>query len=194
MFWNNIREGYVYFIEQYKKDGGRLPNRITELRLLFSLVVGLLLIFNKSVFVQWMVFVLFVLVVATDKLDGYLARRLDQVTDLGKLIDPCVDKVLMFVVLVVLSFKESPLLQILIIVTIVCELVVALVSIVAKGIPVNWIGKSRMVIQCCAASFLLLPVDDLDSFRVGAMVLTVIVNLFSVVSHIWEATKKMREK
>lgn len=36
----------------------------------------------------------FLVIAATDWLDGYLARRLNQVTDLGKFLDPLVDKLM----------------------------------------------------------------------------------------------------
>jgi CDP-diacylglycerol--glycerol-3-phosphate 3-phosphatidyltransferase len=44
----------------------------------------------------------FVLCAATDWLDGYLARRLDQVTELGKFLDPLVDKLLVLAPLLML--------------------------------------------------------------------------------------------
>src|SRR5660398_237037 len=39
----------------------------------------------------------------SDRLDGYLARRMDQVTDWGKLVDPIADKLLIGGTLVTLS-------------------------------------------------------------------------------------------
>lgn len=48
---------------------------------------------NVSFSRWWPVFI-FVIIAATDWLDGYLARRLNQVTDLGKFLDPLVDKLM----------------------------------------------------------------------------------------------------
>jgi CDP-diacylglycerol---glycerol-3-phosphate 3-phosphatidyltransferase len=50
-------------------------------------------------------FVIFLVCASTDWLDGYLARKLNQVTDLGKLLDPLVDKLLVFAPLLVLIEK-----------------------------------------------------------------------------------------
>ncbi len=70
-----------------------LPNWITFSRLLGIpfIIYGLQ---NPTPQARWICFTIFVVAAATDWLDGYLARKLNQVSDLGKFLDPLVDKLL----------------------------------------------------------------------------------------------------
>jgi len=70
-----------------------LPNWITFSRLLGIpfIIYGLQ---NPTPQARWICFAIFVVAAATDWLDGYLARKLNQVSDLGKFLDPLVDKLL----------------------------------------------------------------------------------------------------
>ncbi len=70
-----------------------LPNWITFSRLLGIpfIIYGLQ---NPTSQARWICFAIFVVAAATDWLDGYLARKLNQVSDLGKFLDPLVDKLL----------------------------------------------------------------------------------------------------
>lgn len=52
---------------------------------------------------RWIAAVLFIVAASTDKLDGYLARKYNQVTELGKLMDPIADKLLICGAFIVLS-------------------------------------------------------------------------------------------
>ncbi len=78
-----------------------LPNWITVSRLL-CVPVLLVLLYQPSVRAQWLALGLFLVAAGTDWLDGYLARRLNQVTELGKFLDPLVDKFLVLAPLLVL--------------------------------------------------------------------------------------------
>ncbi|MFE1748520.1 CDP-diacylglycerol--glycerol-3-phosphate 3-phosphatidyltransferase [Coleofasciculus sp. H7-2] len=70
-----------------------LPNWITLSRLL-ALPVLLYCLDNPTTETRTVGLVIFLVAAATDWLDGYLARKLNQVTDLGKFLDPLVDKLL----------------------------------------------------------------------------------------------------
>ncbi|SFI34486.1 CDP-diacylglycerol--glycerol-3-phosphate 3-phosphatidyltransferase [Planctomicrobium piriforme] len=68
-----------------------IPNIITFSRLILTFVILILISIEKV----WIVTtVLFVIAVATDFVDGYLARKWNQVTALGRIMDPFVDKII----------------------------------------------------------------------------------------------------
>ncbi|MEB3219040.1 MAG: CDP-diacylglycerol--glycerol-3-phosphate 3-phosphatidyltransferase [Nostocales cyanobacterium 94392] len=70
-----------------------LPNWITFSRLL-GIPFILYGLHNPTPQARWVCLTIFIIAAATDWLDGYLARKLNQVSDLGKFLDPLVDKLL----------------------------------------------------------------------------------------------------
>ncbi len=78
-----------------------LPNSITLSRLL-GLPIVVYCLYSDSSTLRWAGFGVFIVAALTDWLDGYLARKLDLVTDLGKFLDPLVDKLLILIPLLVL--------------------------------------------------------------------------------------------
>lgn len=85
-----------------------LPNAITLTR------IALVVVFTAAVSVadrySWgylAALVTFILAACTDWLDGYLARRLNQVTTFGKLIDPLADKIAVSAAFIYLTAKGS---------------------------------------------------------------------------------------
>ncbi len=75
-----------------------LPNQITLIRLILAILFFVLLCqFDvrapRTVLLD-VCLAIFVIAGATDWLDGYLARKTNQVTSLGRILDPFVDKVL----------------------------------------------------------------------------------------------------
>ena len=63
-------------------------------------IVGLLLI--QGLVWHWIALALFILACVTDWFDGYVARRLDQVSPLGRFLDPIADKLVVAAVLLIL--------------------------------------------------------------------------------------------
>jgi CDP-diacylglycerol--glycerol-3-phosphate 3-phosphatidyltransferase len=70
-----------------------LPNRLTVFRLVLCGVLVVLLE-KEGIYSGLGALLVFIVASLTDWLDGWLARRLDMVTNLGKLLDPLADKIL----------------------------------------------------------------------------------------------------
>lgn len=85
-----------------------LPNWITLSRLL-ALPVLLYYLQNPTDVDRWLSVAVFLVAALTDWLDGYLARKLNAVTELGKFLDPLVDKLLVIApLLALIELKQLP--------------------------------------------------------------------------------------
>ena len=139
----------------------QLPNAITILRILCAPVFVWMLLADGGSDgpLRWWAAVLFIVAIATDGIDGYLARKHDIVTDLGKLLDPIADKVLTGAAFVSLSILGELPVWVVVLVLVrelgitVHRLVVATDHVVAAA----WMGKLKTVAQAVALSLALLP-------------------------------------
>lgn len=80
----------------------------------------------------------------TDLFDGYLARRLDQVTELGKIIDPLADKIVSAIILVYLALIRPDFPLWLLIVAIVRDVVIFTAAMYVKQ-KYNYLFTSNML-------------------------------------------------
>jgi CDP-diacylglycerol---glycerol-3-phosphate 3-phosphatidyltransferase len=88
-----------------------LPNAITAARIVVSPLIALLPLL-PSTGARLAAFVLYVVAAVTDYWDGYLARSRNLVTDLGRLLDPLADKLLLVATLVPMyMLQRGPLLE-----------------------------------------------------------------------------------
>jgi CDP-diacylglycerol--glycerol-3-phosphate 3-phosphatidyltransferase len=185
----DIKKDWVELIRHFKIDGGNLPNRITEVRLIISPLPGLLLLFGSTnTFLRWSGFYLFILVSLTDKLDGHLARKLNQVTELGKVLDPVVDKVLIiFTIIPIIVIYPGLLLPVLTI--LFCEILVSWFALRAThrniDVVVTRFGKVKMFYQCVAIAFVFLPINSGLNLQYWAIVLAAAMNIISLWLYTW---------
>ncbi len=89
-----------------------LPNALTIGRIAITPLVAVLPFVNGST-VRAIAFGLFVIAAVTDYVDGYLARRENLITDLGKWLDPLADKLLLLGTFVPMYYlmRGAPVLQ-----------------------------------------------------------------------------------
>lgn len=75
-----------------------IPNSLTTLRIFLTFPIVILLLFERFNFIAG---VLFFIAILTDYLDGKVARTLNQVSNLGKFLDPLADKILVLSILII---------------------------------------------------------------------------------------------
>jgi CDP-diacylglycerol--glycerol-3-phosphate 3-phosphatidyltransferase len=143
-----------------------LPNVLTLFRILLvpPLVVVLLTKFEDK---EWWGLGLFLLAALMDFLDGYLARRRQEVTRLGTLLDPAADKILMsaaFISLVELGLAQAWL----VVVIIAREFAVSSLRSFASSegmiIPAGVSGKIKTIVQIISVALLIIY-NQLGEFR-----------------------------
>ncbi|MDI2099724.1 CDP-diacylglycerol--glycerol-3-phosphate 3-phosphatidyltransferase [Ruicaihuangia caeni] len=138
------------------------PNIITVVRICFIPAMLWLLIADagRDDTARWVAAALFIVAIATDGIDGAIARRYNLITDLGKLLDPIADKGLTGAALVGLAMLgELPWWVVAIV--LVRELGITLWRLVElrRGlvIPASRGGKIKTVSQGIAISLAMLP-------------------------------------
>lgn len=82
-----------------------LPNFLTVLRIILVFPIMLLLVSAHEAITYQLVFFLFLTAALTDLLDGWLARYLECVSNVGAFLDPLADKIMSNVLLVFLSCR-----------------------------------------------------------------------------------------
>ena len=144
----------------------QLPNAITIARIVCAPIFLWLLLADAGADggLRWAAAVLFIVAIATDGVDGYIARKYEIVSDLGKLLDPIADKALTGLAFVGLSILgELPWwITIVVLVREIGITVYRLLVVSDHVLAAAWMGKLKTVAQAVALSIALLPLASLS--------------------------------
>ena len=182
---------------------GNVANIVTVARILLApLFIWMLLADDGEMGVlRYLAAALFVIAIVTDTLDGQLARRRNLVTDIGIILDPIADKVLIGGALVSLSILGE-LWWWVTIVILVREFGITIFRFAVlstRVIPASRGGKLKTVIQAVAISlFLVAPWTFLGpwAFWVSAVAMAVALLLTAVtgIEYLYQAWKQNRAR
>ena len=145
-----------------------LPNFLTTVRIALVPFFGAALLMDDGESVAWRLaaFVIFVVAMITDKVDGDIARKRGLITDFGKIADPIADKTMTGMAFVGLAvIFESPWWWAVTILVLVREWSVTLLrlSVLKKVvIAADGLGKLKTTFQVIGLSGLVLPLRDPD--------------------------------
>ncbi|MFB9731111.1 CDP-diacylglycerol--glycerol-3-phosphate 3-phosphatidyltransferase [Ornithinimicrobium kibberense] len=174
-----------------------VPNALTVLRILMVPLFGWLLLAHggEDAAWRWWATLVFVVAIATDWVDGFLARRDGLITDFGKLMDPIADKALTGTALVGLSLVGA-LPWWITVVILVREVGITLMRfvVIRRGvIPASKGGKLKTVLQALAITLLLVPVGGLlGTLGMWMAYAAVVVTVVTGVDYVWQAFRPRR--
>lgn len=204
----NTSNGKVSSASSSETSSWNLPNAITFSRLILAFVVLALLDFT-----DWWITttVIFVFAVSTDFLDGYFARKWNQVTVLGRIMDPFVDKVIIGGTLIFLiPHPESGVCPWITFIVIGREMFVTGLRSVLEGHGVDfsakWSGKIKMIVQSITIPLAILALSQTFLETLGErsalylqirdlfLYATVIITLYSGAEYTWRGLTLLKQQ
>lgn len=187
------------------------PNKLTVFRMCLVPVIVIVSLINiPQSFLgipvtYWIMELLFVIGAITDKLDGYLARKNNQVTNFGKFLDPIADKVLVISALIILV-GEQKLPTWIPIIIILREFAVSGYRLIAvqqngKVVAANIWGKLKTVTQMIAIIMAFIDVnpfgaiftEQLDTFHFIWNLLVTISMILCTIATIFSGYEYLKE-
>ena len=148
-----------------------LPNKLTMLRVILIpfFVVCELIPYSWG---KWAALVIFVAASITDKLDGTIARKYNLITNFGKFMDPLADKLLVWIVIIIVA-REF-------IISGFRLIAAENGRVIAAGI---W-GKAKTVVQMIMCILLIMDVSALSVVTTIAIYAALILTIISLVDYI----------
>ena len=182
-----------------------IPTIMTWTRIVaIPLIVGVFYIGLKPELQNLIATVMFVVFAATDWLDGYLARKLNQTSAFGAFLDPVADKFLVCASLLVLVHLQR------------ADVFVALIIIgreiaisalrewmaqigASRSVAVHMLGKLKTTAQMVAIPFLLFDGDlfdviDTRLWGTGLIWISAIMTVWSMVYYLQKALPEIRKR
>jgi CDP-diacylglycerol--glycerol-3-phosphate 3-phosphatidyltransferase len=181
-----------------------LANKLTISRIVLTFVF-MFFLFSKGILFKTLALLVFIIATWTDYLDGFLAKRRNEISDFGRFMDPIADKIL--VIAAFLAFVEMKLVPAWIVVIIIFrEFIITGLRVIAlvkgKVIEAEMAGKHKTVSQMLSIYMVLFFIigkeygtgmfkfwtpgleHNLKNVIFSMMVLTAILTLISGISYL----------
>ena len=171
-----------------------VPNRLTILRVIMIPLFVVAMLWQSLPYSDYIAGGLFIAACLTDFLDGYLARKYNQITTFGKFMDPLADKLLVCAALICFLADDDSEMPVWVVIIIISRFRLVAAE---KGVTIaaSYWGKVKTVVQM-GMSILLIFNFTHPVFRIidpifiySALVLTII----SLVDYLYKNRAVMKE-
>ncbi len=188
-------------LTQPSDSNWNVPNGLSLVRLILAIAVGVLI----ELHLYLPALICFVIAASTDFIDGWWARRYKQITKLGRILDPFVDKTIIGAAMIALvGVPGSGIAAWIVTLVISRELLVTSLRGLIEGaggdFSAKQLGKWKMVAQCAAVITSLLnllqpePVQWLQWALILSLISAVILTLLSGWEYVVVATKSLSQQ
>lgn len=158
----------------FTKEAFNLPNTITLIRI--GVVPFLFILLTEpGRFWSLVLAIMFVAASVTDLIDGYVARKYQLVTTMGKFLDPIADKLLIntaMIMLIPLDRIPASMVAITIMRDLIIDGIRSIASAEGKIIQASQLGKQKTLSQTIAVTALIIhyPIFGIDAHFVGTVI------------------------
>lgn len=169
-----------------------IANKLTFLRLFLVIVFTIVAYFEQNKEIMIFSIIIFIIASITDFLDGYIARKYNLVTNLGKLIDPLADKILVTsALLILIKINRIDIFSTLVIIS--REYTISIIRAIAASegvvIAASNSGKIKTVLQIFSILLLLYNIN----IAIFIYYLSVFITVISGIEYVL-ASKKIFQK
>lgn len=181
-----------------KKEIFTVSNFLSFARLMLALPLWFLLDDTESVNDKVIFLVLAVITIITDFLDGYFARRNNEITELGKILDPIADKVVVGVVAIKL-FITGRIPEYFFFIVLGRDILIFLGGIflsskIGKVLPSNMIGKITVTVLAFLLLLIVLNYEQNNLFFKAFYYSTLVLIIVSFITYIIRAIEFVKQK
>jgi CDP-diacylglycerol--glycerol-3-phosphate 3-phosphatidyltransferase len=169
-------------------DFQTIPNYISIFRLLLAIPFYFLLQnIQTDFYYRYYILILIFIASASDLLDGFLARKLNQISEFGKIIDPLADKVLIIMIVTQL-YLMNEIIGLYFWIIITRDIIIFVGGIfvskkIGKVLPSNMIGKITVISIGIFIILTILSIPKHNFFYHSFFYLSIILSIISVIAY-----------
>jgi cardiolipin synthase len=169
-------------------DFNTIPNYISIFRLLLAIPFYFLLQnIQMDFYYRYYILTLIFIASASDLLDGFLARKLNQISEFGKIIDPLADKVLIILIVTQL-YMLNEIIGLYFWIIITRDIIIFVGGIfvskkIGKVLPSNMIGKITVISIGIFIVLTIISIPKHNFFYHSFFYLSIILSIISVIAY-----------
>ena len=167
-----------------------LANKLTLMRFALTPIIVVLILLDSQL-TGWLALILFIATALLDFFDGYFARKRDERSVFGRVLDPIADKFLVISCLISLMIAgevESIVSALMVLILIAREVFISglreQLAELKISVPVSKSGKAKTVLQFIAIAVLMIPVPVEELLMHASLLVATLFSLMSAYQYV----------